>query len=241
MSTVAALLFLVLCPVYFPMLNGQLSLLTPEGVRLALTPASPYLRFFSWLFDLFIFGLSVAIFGMVFGHSELGSGLVTLFLFLMYWGYPIVCEVYFNGQTLGKRILGLQVLRQDGLPVGWRESTVRNLLLVADFLPFLYLSGLLCMLFDVQFRRIGDVVAGTLVVYKSQVKTRSTRIEGDVLPSAVALTPQQQSVLIGLFERENQLSTQRMEELASLAEPITGAQGAQSLQRLRSIVAGLTQ
>jgi uncharacterized RDD family membrane protein YckC len=223
------------------MLNGQLSLLTPEGVRLALTPASPYLRFFAWLFDLFVYGISMSVFALIFGKSNLGKGLFTLVLFLMYWGYPIICEVYFNGQTLGKRVLGLQVLRQDGLPVGWRESSVRNLLLVGDFLPFLYLSGLLCMLFDVQFRRIGDLVAGTIVVYKPELKARSTRIEGESLPSAIALTPQQQSVLIGLFEREKQLSKQRMEELASLAEPITQAQGALSLQRLRSIVAGLTQ
>ena len=60
---------------------------------------------------------------------------------------------------IGKRAAGIQVLRADGLPVGWRESSLRNLLLVADFLPMAYTTGLLCMLCDGRFRRLGDIVA----------------------------------------------------------------------------------
>jgi uncharacterized RDD family membrane protein YckC len=222
------------------MLNGRLSLITPEGVRLLLTPAGPVPRAWAWAIDFFIYLVIMSLLSAVLGQFKLGTGLILIGGFILYWGYAIICEVYWDGRTLGKRLLGLQVLRADGLPVGWRESVLRNLLLVGDFLPFFYFTGLLCMLFDIQFRRLGDIVAGTQVVYRDPVLRRpSLQItpandETWILP--YPLTPEQQRTLIAMFEREKSIPHGRMLELATLAQAITGQTGEASLARLRAYV-----
>lgn len=223
------------------MLDGRLSLTTPEGVRLLLTPAGPAVRAIAWALDAVVWLAMAWIAIWIFSGSKMGSGLIMLVMFIAYWGYPVICEVYFQGRSLGKRAFGLQVLRADGLPVSWRESTLRNLVAVADFLPLCYFTGLLCMLFDQHFRRLGDIVAGTLVVYHDKLPVRPELVDVPVEVASYPLNPDQQRTLIGLFEREQQLPVDRMVELASIAEPITGLTGAPSLARLRGIVAGLRQ
>lgn len=234
-------------------LDGRLTLATPEGVRLLLTPAGPVPRGWAWLLDFTVWLGAMWFFGLVLLGSPLGEGVFSVLLFVSYWGYPVVCEVYFGGRTLGKRAAGVQVLRSDGLPVGWRESSLRNLLLVADFLPFLYLTGLLFMLFNRDFRRLGDIVAGTQVVYSERVSKIDAKRDAKraalrtvamqhVAPRALVhpLTPDQQRALIGLFERESELPPERMLELGTLAEPLTGLTDAPSIDRLRAHVASLT-
>jgi len=226
-------------------IDGRLALTTPEGVRLLLTPAGPTTRAWAWLIDLLLWLFAVWLMAIVLLGSKLGQGVYLMLLFLSYWGYPIICEVYFGGRTLGKRMLGIEVVRADGLPVGWRESALRNLMLVADFLPAMYFAGLLSMLYDGRSRRLGDIVAGTQVVYteKRQERSKTGAIKVDAAPLAAPypLTPEQQRTLVDLFERESRLSPERLEELGSLAEPLTGLTGEASLRRLRGIAAGLTQ
>ncbi|MBS0308451.1 MAG: RDD family protein [Proteobacteria bacterium] len=223
------------------LLTGRLSLTTPEGVRLLLTPAGPAPRAWAWAVDFLIWLAVVWVMIMVLSGTKLGEGVLMVLLFVSYWGYPIICEVYFGGRTLGKRVVGIEVLRTNGLPVGWRESTLRNLLLVADFLPLMYCSGLLCMLCDSRFRRIGDIVAGTQVVYREKRRARPAPPDAPPAVPPFPLTPEQQRTLADLFERERRLPPGRLEELGSLAEPLTGLSGMASLERLRGYVAGMTQ
>ena len=223
------------------MLDGRLSLTTPEGVRLLLTPAGPAIRAWAWTIDLFIWLGMVMVFSLLFGGSKLGRGIYAVALFISFWGYPIICEVYFGGRTLGKRAAGIEVLRADGLPVGWRESTLRNLMLTADFLPAMYVTGLLCMLCSVRFRRLGDIVAGTQVVYREKPQPRGAGPDAEPVPLPYPLTPPQQRTLTDLFERESRLPPERLHELGTIAEPLTGLTGAASLERLRGFVAGLTR
>ena len=223
------------------MLDGRLSLMTPEGVRILLTPAGPYKRAVAWAADV---GLWVATMGTVIAmlpHSRLSSGVFAIVLFFTYWFYPILCEVYWDGRTLGKRMTGLRVVRADGLPVGWRESVLRNLLLVADFLPFMYTSGLLCMMFDSQFRRIGDLVAGTLVIYHERPGTRVVLVHAAPLAPPFPLSADQQRTLAELFEREHSLPPERMRELGTIASALTGLEGAESIERLRAYTAGFSR
>jgi uncharacterized RDD family membrane protein YckC len=227
-----------------PLIDGRLSLTTPEGVRLLLTPAGPATRAWAWLIDFTVWFFAIWLLAIALLGSKLGQGVYLVLLFVSYWGYPILCEVYCGGRTFGKRILGIEVVRADGLPVGWRESGLRNLMLVADFLPAMYFAGLLSMLYDGRSRRLGDIVAGTQVVYTEKRQERSnTAADANLAPLAAPfpLTPEQQRTLVDLFEREKSLSPERLEELGSLAEPLTGLTGEASLRRLRSIVAGLTQ
>jgi uncharacterized RDD family membrane protein YckC len=220
-------------------LDGRLSLITPEGVRLLLTPAGPAVRGWAWLIDFLIWFVFAVALAILLGGSKLGNGILAIAYFISYWGYPVICEVYFGGRTIGKRAAGIMVLRADGLPVGWRESGIRNLMLVADFLPMLYFTGCLCMLYDSRFRRVGDIVAGTQVVYREKSAERIP--VPDVEPAALpfALTPEQQRTLVDLLEREHRLPPARLEELGTIAEPLTGLTGTASLERLRSYAAGL--
>ncbi len=220
------------------MLDGRLSLTTPEGVRLQLTPAGPYLRACAWALDAMIWLGAALVVRMLVPNGKLGDGLYAVFLFASFWGYPILCEVYWGGRTVGKRAAGLQVVRSDGLPVGWRESTLRNLMLVADFLPMAYATGLVCMLFDTQFRRVGDIVAGTQVVYRERPPPRAAAPDVAPLPLPFPLTADQQRTLADLFEREHRLAPARMAELGTIAEPLTNCTGADSVATMRAYVAG---
>lgn len=223
------------------MLDGRLALTTPEGVRLLLTPAGPYVRAGAWALDFLIWLVFAFICTMLLSGNKLGTGLYGLLLFASYWGYPIICEVYFGGRTLGKRAAGIEVLRADGLPVGWRESTLRNLMLVADFMPVMYAAGLVSMLCDPHFRRLGDIVAGTQVVYSDKPVRRSSPPKVAPLALPFPLNPAQQRVLADLFERERGLPPERMAELGTIAEGLTGVTGAASVERMRGYVAGLSE
>jgi uncharacterized RDD family membrane protein YckC len=222
-------------------IDGQLSLTTPEGVRLLLIPAGPAIRAYAWTIDFLLWLVAVSLLSAVLSGSRLGQGIFAVLLFASYWLYPVIGEVYCGGRTIGKRALGLEVLRSDGLPVGLRESFVRNLLLVADFLPLLYASGLLCMMLDRRFRRLGDVVARTQVVYRERRPVRRMTLDVPTEPLPFPLTPEQQRVLADLFARELRLPPARMLELATIAEPLTGRTGPSSLERLRRMAAGLAR
>ena len=94
----------------------------------------------------------------------LAISLYTLVNFILYWGYYIFFELFWTGQTPGKRWTKLRVLRLDGNPAGFVEVLLRNLVRPVDFLPGGYGLGLLVMLLNDKSRRLGDFAAGTLVI-----------------------------------------------------------------------------
>ncbi|KAF0814681.1 hypothetical protein IGB42_00736 [Andreprevotia sp. IGB-42] len=225
------------------MLDGKLHLSTPEGVTLALTPAGAARRGYAWFIDLLLrvlLNILLTIGLVLLLGPTMGRGLALVGYFLMEWAYPVVFEVFGSGMTPGKRMLGLQVVRDDGLPVGWRESALRNLLRGIDFLPMLYGVGLVIMLMDGNFRRIGDMVAGTLVVYREPAAKAVALAQAEPLPLPFPLTPQEQHALLDLVERVRSVPPQRQQELGDLARPLTGLDGEASLQRLFQYAAGLT-
>ncbi|WP_226012578.1 RDD family protein [Halomicrobium salinisoli] len=82
---------------------------------------------------------------------------------LLWFGYFIVLEALY-GQTLGKMLLSIAVVSEDGSPIGWGESIIRNLLRIVDALPFLYLVGIVAIVLTDEEQRVGDLAASTLVV-----------------------------------------------------------------------------
>ncbi len=84
--------------------------------------------------------------------------------FIVFWGYFIIFEYRWNGQTPGKRSAGLRVIREGGYPVDLYSVVLRNLLRVVDFLPVAYFAGLVSILCSRGYQRLGDIVGGTLVV-----------------------------------------------------------------------------
>jgi uncharacterized RDD family membrane protein YckC len=88
--------------------------------------------------------------------------------FLFFWGYYIFFETLWNGQTPGKRWIGLRVIRLDGTPVGVSEVVIRNLVRTLDLLPIAYGLGVITMFVNSNSRRLGDLAAGTVVVRDSR-------------------------------------------------------------------------
>ncbi len=198
---------------------------TPEGVDLTLRIAGPVPRAVAWCIDLAIRAVAYLVLGFVLGLlGGLGVGLSLLLLFLAEWFYPVVFEAR-RGATPGKQALGLAVVHDDGAPLTWSSSMVRNLLRAVDFLPVGYGLGLACMLVNRDFKRLGDLAAGTLVVYREDAPTDSGDFEGDLLAPPGSLTVAEQSTLLAFAERAGALTPERRVELAEVLSPLTGKRG----------------
>src|SRR6185295_8185310 len=94
-----------------------------------------------------------------------GPALGILFMFCVYWGYFAFFEIIWSGRTPGKRIVRIRVIKDSGRPINVYESIGRNVLRAIDFLPIMYGLGVVVMMLNRHSRRIGDFVAGTVVVY----------------------------------------------------------------------------
>jgi uncharacterized RDD family membrane protein YckC len=116
-------------------------------------------------------------------------GIVLLIEFGIYWGYYIFFEVAWNGQSPGKRWVGLRVIRGDGTPIGLSESIIRNLMRIIDFLPVYYGLGIIVMFFNRQSRRLGDLVADTLVIHDHMVNLKKLVEDGNMVLGAASLNP----------------------------------------------------
>lgn len=98
------------------------------------------------------------------------------------WGYYIFFEMIWNGQSPGKRLTGLRVIRTDGAPISLAESAIRNLVRYIDFLPLFYGIGVIVMFVDSRARRLGDLAAGTLVVREKGAPIRLQDLESPGSP-----------------------------------------------------------
>ena len=111
---------------------------------------------------------------------------MSLIAFAFFWGYYIFFELLWNGQSPGKRLIGLRVIRKDGTPITLTESIVRNLIRLIDFLPAYYGIGVVAMFVDGQSRRLGDMAAGTLVVRDRAAITLESLSDGNPSPVEAA-------------------------------------------------------
>jgi uncharacterized RDD family membrane protein YckC len=206
---------------------------TPEGISLHLRAAGALPRAQAWTVDLFL-RMGVFMLAMIplslFGVG--GNGLALLLLFALMWGYSVACEVWLGGQTLGKRALGLRVVNADGTPVTWLPSVVRNLLRVVDALPGVYGVGLISTLIDPHARRLGDIVAGTMVIHVSELPAGQQVPSQAAVPLPVVLVADEQAALVEFAERSGQLTPQRQEELANLLTPLTGRNDSAAVRQL---------
>jgi uncharacterized RDD family membrane protein YckC len=209
---------------------------TPEGVELRLRVAGPPARALAWLIDVTVrlFGYGVLSLPLLV-LGRVGTGLLFLVLFLGEWFYPVLFEVYAGGATPGKKLVGLAVVHDDGTPVGWSGALLRNLLRFADFLPVAYGFGLATMLVHPQFKRLGDLAAGTVVVYEERSERALRAVEALPQPPPVPLEPDEQRAVLAFAERMPMWGPARAEELASLAAPLVGARGAPAVARLAGI------
>ena len=97
--------------------------------------------------------------------SQAGIGPFLLAYFVLTWGYGAFCEGLFNGQTVGKRAMGIRVVSERGVPISGAQAVLRNLVGSVDGLvPFFYQTALASMILSSKFQRLGDLAAGTMVV-----------------------------------------------------------------------------
>ncbi len=154
-----------------------LDIQTPENVAFGYQVAGIGSRFLATLLDtLLIFLLQIVVilvFVLALSAFDLLGETIAAWVyavlgivgFIFFWGYYIFFEMLWNGQTPGKRWVGLRVIRTDGTPITLSESFIRNLTRLVDFLPAMYGIGIISMFLDKQSRRLGDLAAGTLVVH----------------------------------------------------------------------------
>ena len=204
---------------------------TPEGVELHLRPAGPVVRLWAFLADQSILWAGLILGGIGLGFlGPLGLGLWFVLFFLGQWLYPVFFEVLGHGRTPGKRWLGLRVLRADGAPVGWGPSLIRNLLRVVDGLPGAYTVGLVSVLLSRDCQRLGDMVAGTLVVHEEATALVPLLPAAEPVAPRRPLTLEEQAAIMAFAERSPRLTSARSEELADLLSPLTGARGPGNLR-----------
>jgi uncharacterized RDD family membrane protein YckC len=228
------------------MLDTTRRVATPEGIELTLRLAGPVPRALAWSVDFLLRASLVLLVSMLassFGRA--GWGLVLIASFFVEWLLPAWFEAAWGGQTPGKRLFGLAVLNDDGTPLRWPGALTRNLLRAADFLPFFYGVGLIAMLMNRDFKRLGDLAAGTVVVYRSE-KPEGSRAIPQAPPVAppVSLDPEEQRAVLELAERSATLTRERFEELAALPAPLVapleGERAAARLLGMANHLAGRT-
>jgi len=196
---------------------------TPEGADLPLDPAGAGVRIAAFLVDAvikFVVSMAAAIVFMLAGG--VGIGLYLILYFLLEWFYPVLFEVWKKGQTPGKKYMGIAVVNDDGTPVTFAASLIRNLLRVVDFLPLAYVVGIITSTCSPQFKRVGDLAAGTIVIYCHEKMEAPELDTLDKRPIPVGFTTDEQRALLNFAERSPQLSKERQHELANILAPIVG-------------------
>ena len=199
---------------------------TPEGILLELRPAGLSARFYAFLLD-WLIRLMVAYAALIAALlvGDFGVGFWLVLYFLLEWFYPVVFELSRAGATPGKSVVGLKVVMDNGLPITPAASFTRNLLRVADFLPFLFGAAIVSMLLRRDCKRLGDLAAATLVVHQPP-RPPKVRLESVAPVTPVrSLRPTDQAALIALAARAPTLTAERLDELAALAAGVAGHAG----------------
>lgn len=230
-------------------LDGTHTVLTPEYVEFNFVLAGLMSRFLALLVDtvlsiiityllfilVLIFSLllsagTAAVGGAAAGSSLFGLGVAAQFViwFLIDWGYMVLLETVWSGQTVGKKMLGLRVIQDTGVRVGVYQSLLRNLVRPLDKLPIFYLVGGAAALFSSTQQRLGDLLAGTIVVRERRLKipAQLERPDGDTSLLAdpdfrarvAKLSAEEESVMFSAALRREELGMEaRLNLFATLA------------------------
>jgi uncharacterized RDD family membrane protein YckC len=149
---------------------------TPEQTALEFSLAGTGSRFLALAIDTLIqvtawvgLAMSATLLTWFAGRTLAGPWIAAaafLLFFLAYYGYFVIFEALWNGQTPGKRMIRIRVIKDNGQPIRAIESVGRNLLRIVDQLPFFYAIGIISVLVSKKSKRLGDFVAGTIVVHE---------------------------------------------------------------------------
>jgi len=228
-----------------PSIDERMAVRTPEHVELHFLVAGAGNRFLALFVDLLIQGLALLGLFMLLGigfwllRGALGklanvildlAGLwILAALFLLYfgvvWGYFTFFETAWAGQTPGKRVIKIRVVREDGRPIGFTEAAIRNLLrVVLDSQPFpMHAVGFVTGMLNPRFKRLGDYAAGTVVIRERRqaVPAAGPRLRVPAQPALAQagprvrqLTPEEMATLQAYLRRRGELDPKTRSEMA---------------------------
>ena len=198
------------------------TIITPTNIELHYKLAGVGARLAAFIIDLFLQLLAIALCGGVLWgvyrqsvrlgiptRSTTLLGVFVVLSFIIYMGYFIACEMFMNGQSVGKRLFGLRVIRDNGQPIEFSQALIRGI--IRSSLDSLYI-GLFTILFSKQHKRLGDMAAGTIVVIEKYdtaffdpVFEQQTPPWPDFLPPAMDMTPEERSLVTDWLRRRNTL------------------------------------
>lgn len=184
----------------------EITIITPENVELHFELAGLISRFAAWLIDYLAIAVIytvIILLAILFGISLNNSGkaestvlgfFLILFLFLPVL-YYFLFETFMNGKTPGKLWLGLKVIRDTGHPLDMRGAFLRNIMRVVDNFPFFGFVGMFVVFFSSESRRLGDMVAGTLVIREPRNMTDKEKEQAAVAEASYRLIDNDQITL----------------------------------------------
>jgi uncharacterized RDD family membrane protein YckC len=215
-----------------------------EGVEIRLRMAGPMLRASAYLIDVLIrlavltvVGICMFFAGIAIGE-QVSSGVMLLVWFLMDWLYPVFFEAGKRGATPGKRAMGLRVVQATGSPISLGQAVIRNFLRFVDGMPFFTsIFGLASCLATQRFQRLGDLAAGTVVIYDRIPPLPMIAAPPPIsaVPLPVGLTANEMKALALFRERAGLWSDGRRVEIADQAAVLSGATGAAGVSRLMAM------
>ncbi|MHB9146239.1 MAG: RDD family protein [Symbiobacteriia bacterium] len=213
----------------------QVAVITPESVDFSLDVAGLGSRAAALLVDEIIKGVAAGLVGVgafflgrAVGEETLPGIIVTaaglILAVVIYAAYHIILEAAWSGRTVGKRLMGLRVVKDTGVPIGFVDALLRNLLRLVDALPSFYLVGIIAIFATAQHKRVGDMAAATLVIKERSLKAPAVAVapsdSGTGGPAArLALLPridyQEAELIRNFLGRRQALASEARRDLAS--------------------------
>lgn len=213
-------------------LDSIIRVVTPENIAFEYRVAGPFRRLPAYLIDLVIIVLLFVVVTMVLSPMlVVTAGMYQFILsvtwFCLQWFFSGVCEAMFSGQTPGKWLLGLRAVNYDGLPINGMQAIMRNFVRLADV--FLMLVGLIVMTCSRRYQRLGDLVAGTIVVVEERHwltgvakldDVRAIQLAAHIPPNFVIGRPLARALATYVERRRFFHPVRRREVARHLAEPL---------------------
>ncbi|HVX09847.1 MAG TPA: RDD family protein [Pirellulales bacterium] len=230
-----------------PPIDTRIEIVTPENIAFQYRVAGPFRRLPAYLIDVAVKVLAVIVllmlnvaFGIV-GQVGIGVAVGLVAWFLLDWFYGGLFETYWNGQTPGKRMMRIRVVSDEGQPINGWQAVLRNFLRSADALPPViefaelpisfptYLLGLLTVMMNDRYQRLGDLAAGTMVIIEEPQRhygiapmqePEAIRLAGD-LPAGFRASRGLARALAAYVQRRHTFPWRRRIEIAMhIGEPL---------------------
>ncbi|MDR1960523.1 MAG: RDD family protein [Planctomycetaceae bacterium] len=215
-------------------LDTFIRIITPENVSFTYQLAGPFIRLAAFLIDMLVMGLVIGLFLILISLassyfdavSDIMFGLFLIFTFFVTWFYGGILETFWNGQTVGKRVMRIRVLTIEGQPINSFQAVFRNILRFADLQPLFFGTAAFCFISCTKrFQRFGDWICGTMVVTEDSESRRHEMLKfkhpevlklSEQIPAGLPIPPTTLKVLALYVHRRRTISARRRDNIAAI-------------------------